>query len=178
MSEDKILDAIRGEYSRYQRLVEMAIEQIDDEALFRRLGPDGNSVAILLVHLGGNLQSRFTDFLTSDGEKTWRNRDSEFEITATTRAEVLTTWNTGLEALEAALRDLRDDQMGNEVLIRGQALSVIAALERSLAHFAYHVGQIVLLSRHAVGSDWRILSIPRGATQPLNQNPEREKRPD
>ncbi len=178
MSEDKILDAVRREYIRYQRLVEMAIDQIDDAAFFRRLGSDGNSIAVLLVHLGGNLQSRFTDFLTSDGEKPWRDRDREFDIAIKTRAEVLEIWNNGLEALEAALRDLREDQVGNEVLIRGQSLTVIAALERSLAHFAYHVGQIVLLARHAAGTDWRILSIPKGGARSGGEQPDGERRPD
>jgi hypothetical protein len=170
-----VVQAIQGEYRRYRVLAEAAMAQLDEEPLFRVLGEDGNSIAILVQHLGGNLKSRFSDFLTQDGEKTWRNRDGEFEPNTAQRAQLETLWREGWEVLESSLAALDDSQLKTPVFIRGQELSVIEALERSLAHVAYHVGQIVLLARWQKGASWTSLSIPRGNSAKYNSNPTRER---
>lgn len=175
------LASIRTEYQRYRRQVELALEQVADADLHRTLDPDGNSIAVLLRHLGGNLRSRFTDFLGSDGEKAWRQRDAEFETTAATRAELLAQWRAGWHAVEQALDAVAaagPDVFARNVTIRAQPLTVLDALLRSVAHVASHAGQIVLLARTFVGPSWRSLSIPRGGSAAYASNPTREKSPD
>ena len=175
MSEPHVVASVRGEYLRYRRLAELAVEQLDDAQLVRRTDPEANSVAILLGHLAGNLRSRFTDFLTTDGEKPWRDRDAEFEPTIRTRAEVLADWAAAWEVLDGALAALTASDLDREVVIRGQALSVTEALHRSVAHVAYHVGQVVLLARQQRGDRWTSLSIPRGGSAAYAENPTRER---
>ena len=164
------------EYRRWRVVGEKAIAQTPDDALNRAPAPDGNSAAILMRHVGGNLASRFTDFLASDGEKPWRDRDTEFETRDFTRAEVNATWARGWDAVETALATLTDADLARTVQIRGVSLTVHAALCRSLAHIANHVGQLILLGR-MYATDWQTLSIPRGGSQQYNQNPTLEKRP-
>ena len=176
-----VVAAIRGEYLRYRRLAELAAAQVGDEDLVRRPGPGGNSIAIVMGHLSGNLRSRFTDFLTSDGEKPWRERDREFEDPGMDRATLLAAWSDSWGIVERALDEV--DAQGPSALeraitIRAQPLSVLEALCRSLAHVAYHTGQIVLLARTIVGDDWRSLSIPRGGSAAYAANPTRERGPD
>ena len=122
---------------------------------------EGNSVAILVWHVSGNLKSRFTDFLTTDGEKPWRHRDSEFDERTVTRDELLAKWNEGFSVLFAALAALKDADLGRIVTIRGEALKVHEALHRSLAHTSSHVGQIVLLGKAMRGAAWQTLTMPR-----------------
>jgi hypothetical protein len=165
------------EYARYRAVGEKAMAQVSDEALNRVVAPNGNSIAMIVRHLGGNFASRFTDFLTTDGEKPWRNRDDEFVDGTFRRAEVDAAWTTGWAALEAALEDVGEDDLQSSVKIRGTELSVHAALCRSLAHAAMHVGQIVLLARIVATDDWKWISIPKGQSQQYNQNPTLEKRP-
>lgn len=165
------------EYQRYRLLGEKAIAQVSDEALNQVVGRDNNSIAVIMRHIGGNLKSRFTDFLTSDGEKPWRDRDAEFEERSYTRAEAERIWAEGWEVLESELARLTDADLTREVRIRGQALSVHEALARSVSHTAYHVGQIVLLARSLHEGEWQSLSIPRGRSASYNLNPTREKRP-
>lgn len=176
-----MLQAIRTEYDRYRRLVELALDQTGDPDLDRRSHADGNSIAILLAHLSGNLRSRFTDFLTSDGEKPWRERDREFDEPGRDRAALLLDWSTAWRVVDQALADVEsagDDGLGRTVAIRGQPLTVGEALSRSVAHVAYHAGQIVQLARTFAGETWQSLSIPRGGSAAYAQNPTREKRPD
>jgi hypothetical protein len=176
-----VLTPIRTEYQRYRRLVELAVEQVADADLSRRLDPDGNSIAITLGHLAGNLRSRFTDFLTSDGEKSWRQRDREFEDPGVGRVDLLAAWTAAWQVVEQTLAELaRDAPWGLErsVTIRGQPLTVVEALCRSLAHVAYHAGQVVLLARTFAGAKWRSLSIPRGGSAAYAANPTRERGPD
>jgi uncharacterized damage-inducible protein DinB len=176
-----MLAPIRTEYDRYRRLCELAIEQITDGDLQRRLDADGNSIAILLQHLAGNLRSRFTDFLDSDGEKPWRQRDQEFEPAAADRAALLAEWRAGWAAVDAALTALAaagDGALARTVTIRNQPLAVLDALLRSIAHVAYHTGQIVLLARSFAGPRWRSLSIPRGGSAAYAKDPTRERSPD
>ena len=175
------LGPIRTEYQRYRRQVELALEQVADADLHRTLDPDGNSIAVLLRHLAGNLRSRFTDFLGSDGEKPWRHRDDEFATTIATRTELLAAWHDGWRAVEQALADIAaagPAVFTRQVTIRQQPLSVLDALLRSVAHTASHAGQIVLLARTFAGSSWRSLSIPKGGSAAYAASPTREKSPD
>jgi len=157
-----MIDSIRGEYERYKALGEGAVAQVSDHEL-SAAGPNGSSsLAIICWHISGNLRSRFTDFLTSDGEKPWRNREEEFDERAVTRAEFLAKWQQGWTALFSALDGLTDASLRDTIAIRGQTLKVVDALHRSLAHTAYHVGQMVYLAKALRGDAWSSLSIPRG----------------
>jgi hypothetical protein len=165
------------EYARYRAIGEKALVQVSDDGLNRVVAPDGNSIAMLVRHLGGNLQSRFTNFLTEDGEKPWRDRDAEFADRTYSRAEVDEQWNAGWSILEQALEDLGEDDLQSTVKIRGQVHTVHEALCRSLSHAAMHVGQIVLLARILATEEWKWITIPKGKSQEYNQNPTLEKRP-
>jgi len=165
------------EYARYRRLGEKAIQQVPDESLNSILGADTNSIAMIMRHISGNLLSRFTDFLTSDGEKPWRNREAEFEETQYSWEEVQRLWSEGWGVLESQLSQLSDDQLQALVYIRGEAWTVHGALCRSLAHVSYHVGQIVLLARILNDGNWQSLSIPRGQSLAYNKTPTKDRKP-
>jgi hypothetical protein len=165
------------EYERYRLTAEKAMAQVTDEGMNRVVAPNGNSIAMLVRHLGGNLASRFTDFLTADGEKPWRNRDDEFADGVYSRAEVDEAWRAGWDVLRRELAALTDADLERQVTIRGQGLTVHAALCRSLAHAAMHVGQIILLARIVATDEWKWISIPKGQSRQYNQNPTLEKRP-
>lgn len=171
-----IIESIKSEYLRYKSLAEGAFEQTTDEGLNKFPGEDNNSISVIVNHISGNLKSRFTDFLTSDGEKTWRNRDTEFEEIKLSRSELIKKWNGGWNVLLTTLDELTDDDFNKIVTIRGNQLLVLEALERSLAHLSYHVGQIVFIARMITGKSWKSLSIPRGGSEKYNQNPDKEKR--
>jgi hypothetical protein len=166
-----------GEYRRYKVLAERAIDQLPDAALNVIPAAECNSVAMIAYHVSGNLKSRFTDFLTTDGEKPWRNRDDEFENRECSREEIRAVWDAAWGVLERQLANLTDADLTATVTIRNQPLSVHAALCRSLAHVAYHVGQIVLLARMSTAAEWRSLSIPKGQSTAYNANPTAEKAP-
>jgi hypothetical protein len=171
-----IISSIASEYRRYKLLAVAAIHQLDDDQLCESV--DGaNSITTLVWHVSGNLKSRFTDFLTTDGEKPWRDRDSEFLPRRVTKTELLEKWEDGWEVLFDTLESLRDDDLARSVSIRGSALSVPEALHRSLAHTSYHVGQIVLMAKAARGADWQYLSIPPGKSAEYNRAPAHEKEP-
>ena len=156
-----LIESIRVEYERYKALGEGAVKQVRDEELSTP-GPNGSSsLAIVCWHISGNLRSRFTDFLTTDGEKPWRNREEEFDDRAVSRAEFLAKWEDGWRVLFSALDGLTDANLGDTVIIRGQALKVHEALHRSVAHASYHVGQMVYLAKAFRGDEWTSLSIPR-----------------
>lgn len=169
-----VIQAIEAEYRRYKSLAEDAVAQLADDDLHVAAG-NGNSIATLMQHLGGNLASRFTDFLTSDGEKPWRDREAEFAQQKLSREELLRIWEEGWRAMFDALASLSDADLQTAVTIRGVSLSVIEALSRSLAHASYHTGQIVLLARTRRGSEWRFLSIAPGGSSAYNANPTKEK---
>lgn len=176
-----MLNAIRTEYHRYRRLVEQALEQVADRDLDHRPRPDLNSIAVLLRHLSGNLRSRFTDFLTSDGEKPWRQRDAEFEDAHEERSALLADWHAAWQVVDRAIDDVASagpDGLERTVTIRQQPLTVLDALLRSVAHVAYHGGQIVQLARTFAGDRWRSLSIPRGGSAAYSANPTKEQSPD
>lgn len=163
------------EYRRYRGLGEKALAQVSDDELNRIPVGDGNSIAMICRHVGGNLVSRFSDFLTADGEKPWRNRDGEFAEGPFTRAEIDEAWRAGFETVEREVGALTDADLARMVAIRGVSLSVHEALCRSVAHVAMHVGQIVLLAKIAAGPAWQTLSIPKGQSAQYNQNPTLEK---
>lgn len=161
-----VLDDTRLTFRRQKELAERALAQVDDAQCFHAIDDEANSIAILVKHIGGNLRSRFTDFLTSDGEKPDRDRDAEFIVSgASTRDDVMNTWNTGWSALFDTLDSLAPGDLTATVNIRGEAMTVVAALHRSLAHISQHVGQIVLLAKHFRAADWKTLSIPRGQSR-------------
>ena len=164
------IDDFRAEFKRYRALGERAMAQMPDDALNTMPTEDGNSTAVIVRHISGNLISRFTDFLTSDGEKPTRHRDEEFEIRNYSRLEVDSHWKAGWSVLEDQLGILSDDDLGATVFIRHQPMTVHAALSRAVSHVSYHVGQIVLLARmHATGP-WQSLTIPRGQSETFNRN--------
>jgi uncharacterized damage-inducible protein DinB len=171
-----MLQDIISEFSRYRTLGQKTLEQLPDTALNQALGEGNNSIAVIVRHISGNLISRFTDFLTTDGEKPWRDRDAEFADHTYTRTEVMDWWDKGWRVLTAELAKLTEHDLQKQVTIRGQTLTVHEALTRSLAHTAYHVGQIVLLARIAQGENWQTLSIARGRSAEYNKNPANEKK--
>jgi len=163
-----VLNSIGSEYRRYKGLGEGAIAQLDD-ADFSKPAGGGNSIAILVWHISGNLKSRFTDFLTSDGEKPWRARDEEFIDRSVTRAQLLEKWEEGWRVLFAALATLQPDDLERTVTIRTQPMAVHDALHRSLAHVSYHVGQIVYIAKALRGDTWKYMSIPPGKSEEFNK---------
>src|SRR5689334_23204073 len=149
-------------FQRQRELAERALAQVSDDDFFRTIDAESNSIAILAKHVGGNLLSRWTDFLTSDGEKPTRDRDGEFVANDTDRGAIMTTWSAGWDALFTALSDLRPADLTATVVIRAESMSAVAAIHRALAHISQHIGQIVLLAKHYRSADWKTLSIPRG----------------
>jgi uncharacterized damage-inducible protein DinB len=170
-----VIESITGEYKRYKALAEGALSQLTEEQLVVPAPSGGNSIATICWHLGGNLRSRFTDFLTTDGEKPWRRREEEFQARSVTMAALLAHWESGWSALFATLAALTDADLSRSVTIRGQALRVDEALHRSLAHASYHVGQVVYAARVLRGGAWRYLSIPPGQSDAFNAAPQLQR---
>ncbi len=164
-----IVASIDSEYQRYKTLADAALEQVSDEELFRVPAGGSNSLDMIVRHVAGNLRSRFSDFRTADGEKGWRRRDDEFEPAAASRAELLRGWEEAWAVLFAELRTLTDADLAATVTIRHQPLRIDEALHRSLAHTAYHVGQVVYVAKAMRSDAWRCLSIPRGMSEALTQ---------
>lgn len=168
-------DEISGEYLRdavaqlhnYKKLGEKAIAQVYDSGLNRSLGPESNSIAVIVKHLRGNMLSRWTMFLTTDGEKPDRDRDAEFEaIEDVSREELIRWWDDGWAAVFEAFKALRAEDLRRTVSIRGQPYSVLQAINRQLMHYSYHIGQMVYLARHLAGPSWKSLSIPKRQSTP------------
>jgi hypothetical protein len=157
-----------GVFHYYKKLGERAMAQAPDDALFNVLDPESNCIATVVKHLAGNMRSRWTDFLTTDGEKPDRNRDTEFESPPTTRSEMMSMWETGWNYLFAALASLTDEDLTRTVTIRGEPHSVMQCINRQLAHYPYHVGQIVYLARHFASGHWTSLTVPRGQSAAVN----------
>jgi hypothetical protein len=153
----------------YKTLSERAMAQVTDAQLSAVLDSEMNSIALIVKHMAGNMRSRWVDFLTTDGEKPTRNRDTEFVDAPATRTAVLATWEEGWTAVFTALEPLHEADLARTVHIRGEAHSVMQAINRQIAHYAYHVGQIVLLAKHFTGDGWHSLSIPRGASTHFEQ---------
>lgn len=167
------LDDSRKAMRAYKKLAEKALAQLHDDEFFMTLDEESNSVAVIMKHMAGNMLSRWTDFLTSDGEKPNRNRDQEFLIQPdTTRAELLAYWERGWECVFAALDPLRVEDFERRVLIRGEEHTIAQAINRQLMHYAYHIGQIVFLGKHFRTTDWHSLSIPRNRSAEFNASME------
>lgn len=172
------LDETRRSFRGYKRLAEGAMSQLTDDDFFRLIDPDANSVAIIVKHLAGNMRSRFTDLLTSDGEKRDRHRDTEFEMNCgTTRSEVMSWWDTGWQIVFAAIDPLKGEDLGRTVTIRNEPHTVLQALHRQTAHYASHIGQIIFLAKHLKGSAWNSLSIPKGMSETFNKVPVAQRPP-
>jgi uncharacterized damage-inducible protein DinB len=153
----------------YKKLAERAMEQVKDEQLTAVLDSQMNSIAIIVKHMAGNMRSRWTDFLTTDGEKPDRNRDTEFVDAPVSRDAIQKTWEEGWQTLFNALSPLSEADLGRTVLIRGEPHSVMQAMNRQIAHYAYHCGQIVLLAKHFQADEWKSLSVPRGKSAEFNK---------
>lgn len=161
---------IRTRFRALKDLADGALSQVTDGEIFHQPDPESNSLAVLLQHMGGNLRSRWTDFLESDGEKPDRDRDGEFVVrSGTSRGDVLQVWENGWRCAFDALDSLRPEDLGRSVRIRGESHTVPEAIHRQLAHAAYHVGQIVYLAKHYRAREWRTLSIPRGESEAFTQ---------
>jgi uncharacterized damage-inducible protein DinB len=156
-------------FRHYKKLAERAMAQLADEQLFTVLDEESNSIAIIVKHMAGNMRSRWTDFLTSDGEKPDRHRDTEFEDPPATREALLAMWESGWRCLFGALDALTDADLSRTITIRGEAHSVTQAINRQLAHYPYHCGQIVFLAKHLNHAGWKTLTVPRGKSQEFNR---------
>ncbi len=167
--ETQYLDSVKMLFEHYKSLGQKTFDQLHDRDLFRQFDDESNSVAIIVNHLWGNMKSRWTDFLTSDGEKEWRERDQEFEDIIQTRVELLTKWEDGWKCLFDALDTITKENFNTTVYIRNQAHSIIDAVNRQLGHYAYHVGQIVYIGRMIKGEKWQSLSIPKRKSSEFNQ---------
>jgi hypothetical protein len=160
------LDEAHRQLRGNKRLAEGAMAQLKEDELFLALEPESNSIAVIVKHMAGNMRSRFTDFLTSDGEKPDRHRDTEFELAVTTtRADLTKWWDAGWSQVFAALESLKPEDVLRKVTIRGEAHTVLQAINRQIAHYAYHTGQIVFLAKHIRCDKWKSLSIPRGQSE-------------
>ena len=153
----------------YKNLAERAIAQLSDEELLKSPDPESNSIAIIVKHMAGNMQSRWPDFLTTDGEKPGRDRDAEFENPPDTRESLLAMWEAGWQCVFTELEPLTDADLGRTVTIRGEPHSVMQCINRQLAHYSYHCGQIVFLAKHLRSTDWKSLSIPRRQSAEFNR---------
>lgn len=152
----------------YKKLADGAIAQVSDAQLNVSLDSESNSIAIIVKHMAGNMCSRWSDFLASDGEKPWRNRDCEFEAPPETRTALLAMWEQGWATLFAALEPLTEADLSRTITIRGEAHSVMQAINRQMAHYPYHCGQIIFMAKHLQHENWQSLSVPRGQSQQFN----------
>jgi hypothetical protein len=167
--ESPVMDVARDELQKIKKLADKAIAQLDDAQLWEKLDPDANSVAILMRHMAGNMRSRWTNFLTSDGEKPDRQRDQEFEDVTLDRAALQAEWEDGWQRVFTALAPLTDADLQQVVYIREEPHSVTRAIIRQIAHYAGHAYQILLLAKHLKGAGWKTLSIPRGESEEFNR---------
>ncbi|MGC2237560.1 MAG: DinB family protein [Pyrinomonadaceae bacterium] len=161
-------DAIAS-FRNYKNLAEKALAQISDEEFLVSIDAEANSIAVIVKHIAGNLRSRWTDFLTSDGEKADRNRDTEFELMDETREGLMQFWESGWQTLFSAIEPLTVEDFGRFITIRGEPHTICEALNRQMTHYAYHVGQIVLLAKHFRSAGWKTLSVPRGHSAEFNK---------
>ncbi len=162
------LESLEKQFAYYKMLGDKTFEQLSDDALFFQPNEASNSIAIIVKHLWGNMKSRWTDFLTSDGEKEWRQRDAEFEADIRDRAELLGKWEAGWACLFEALSTMDEENFEQTIYIRNMGHSIAEAFNRQLAHYAYHIGQIVFLGRMIQNEKWKSLSIPKGDSKAYN----------
>ena len=165
---DNYLTSVKKQFEYYKMLGDRTFSQLTEEQLFWQYNTESNSIAIIVKHLWGNMLSRWTDFLSSDGEKEWRNRDSEFENDIKTKDELFRKWNEGWQCLFNALNPLTESDFGETIYIRNQGHTVVEAINRQLAHYSYHIGQIVFLGKMICGKNWISLSVPKGGSKKFN----------
>ena len=165
----EFLAAVINTFEANKRLADRAVEQVPDDKLSVALDENVNSIAVIMKHVTGNLLSRWTDFLTTDGEKPWRNRDDEFVDSFSNRDELLEYWERGWDCLLGTLKNLTAESLGKTISIRGEPHSVPLAMARSLGHTCYHIGQIVQVARIHAGTNWTTLTIPRGESERFNK---------
>ncbi|HZT59565.1 MAG TPA: DUF1572 family protein [Pyrinomonadaceae bacterium] len=165
---DHYLQNVVAEFRGLKRLADRAVAQLDDDEFFRTIDAESNSVALIMKHMAGNMRSRWADFLTSDGEKPDRRRDSEFLIEGEDRAAITEKWEEGWQTLFDALTPLKGEDVMRKVLIRREAHTVVEAVNRQLTHYGEHTGQIIFLAKHLRSSEWKTLSIPRGQSEAFN----------
>ena len=163
------LENIKKLYRYYKSLGDKALDQIEEEKIHFRFEENSNNVATIVKHMAGNMLSRWTDFLTADGEKEWRNRETEFEDTFQSKAEMLAYWENGWNCLFEAIDPLTENDLEKVVYIRNEGHSVVEALNRQLAHYGYHVGQLVFVIKALKSDDWKTLSIPKGGSKNFNK---------
>ncbi|WP_281234432.1 DUF1572 family protein [Flavobacterium gelatinilyticum] len=167
-TDESYLESVKKQFLYYKMLGEKAIDQLEPQQLFVTVNEDTNSIAAIVKHISGNMLSRWTDFLTKDGEKEWRNRDAEFENDLQSKDEVLEIWKKGWNCLENALESLKPNQLSDIIYIRNEGHTVIEAINRQLAHYPYHVGQIVFYAKQLKNSEWNSLSIPKNKSGNYN----------
>jgi hypothetical protein len=165
---NRYLESVKKQFEYYKMLGEKTFEQIPEEKLFWQLNEESNSISMIVKHLNGNMLSRWTDFLTSDGEKEWRKRDEEFDNDIKTKIELLSKWNEGWECLFNAINALTEKDLENEIYIRNMGHSISEAINRQLAHYPYHIGQIVFIGKIIQNKNWNSLSIPKGKSKEYN----------
>lgn len=175
MIEKLFLDSIIKRFKEYKSLGEKTFDQLDDEAVHVQPNEASNSIAVIIQHLHGNMLSRWTNFLTEDGEKIWRQRDDEFEPHSFSKQELLDKWNEGWKVFLDTLESLTPGDLSKTITIRSQPLNVVDAINRQLAHYSYHVGQIVYLGRWIKNGDWKSLSIPKGGSNAFNEKMEQSR---
>jgi hypothetical protein len=168
MTNNNYLESVKKQFLYYKTLGEKAIEQLEPEQLFVSVNEDTNSIAVIVKHLSGNMLSRWTDFLTTDGEKEWRNRDGEFEEIITTKEELMTVWEKGWNCFFNAINPLAEDQLQIIIYIRNEGNTVQEAINRQLAHYPYHIGQIVFYAKMLKQGEWDSLSIPKNKSNSYN----------
>jgi hypothetical protein len=164
---DAYLNSAKKQFQYYKSVGEKTMAQLKDEDLFWAYNDESNSIAIIVQHIWGSMLSRWTDFLTTDGEKEWRNRDLEFESVINNKAELMQKWNAGWQCLFDALDSITPEDWDKTIYIRNEPHTVVDAINRQLAHYPYHIGQIVLIGKMAAG-DWKALTIPKGNSQAFN----------
>ncbi|HYH83947.1 MAG TPA: DUF1572 family protein [Pyrinomonadaceae bacterium] len=174
LAEHYLEEAV-GAFRGLKRLADGAIEQVSDEEMFRAIDPESNSIALIMKHMYGNMRSRWTDFLTTDGEKPDRRRDSEFLVEGEDRRAVMERWEAGWQTVFDALAPLKAEDLLRHVAIRGEPHTVVKAINRQISHYGQHTGQIVFLAKHLKASDWQTLSIPRGESETFNKKMEEKQ---
>ncbi len=162
-------------FRNYKKMAEKAMEQVSDDEFFHLIDPESNSIAIILKHIAGNQRSRWTDFLTTDGEKEDRNRDTEFEILDESRKSLMNYWEAGWNTLFDSLESLTPEAFSKSVTIRGESHTIFEAINRQLTHYAYHVGQIAFLAKHFRSNNWNTLSVPKNKSAEFNEFLARKK---
>ncbi len=167
--QENYLTNIKFEFQRYKALGDKTFEQLTEEDIHWKYAEADNSIAIIVKHLSGNMLSRWTNFLVEDGEKTWRNREMEFEEPYTSKTDMISAWNQGWECVFDALKTINESNFDTKVKIRGEEHTIVEAANRQLGHYASHVGQIVFLGKMIRGEDWKSLSIPKGGSEAFNK---------